>query len=122
MADRLSCTAGHRTEAADLAVASGKPIAQVAADLGINEKILGRWVTVRKKELANHPVAAAAAKTETAEMRAARKCMRELELEKRVPKKPRPHIGGPGPVDFGTCLEIYPCRKRHVPSMSRARF
>lgn len=60
MADRLSCTAGHRTEAADFAVASGKPIAQVAADLGINEKILGRWVTVRKKELANHPVAAAA--------------------------------------------------------------
>ena len=82
MADRLSCTAGHRTEAADFAVASGKPIAQVAADLGINEKILGRWVTVRKKELANHPVAAAAAKTETAEMRAARKCMRELELAK----------------------------------------
>ena len=40
MADRLSCTAGHRTEAADFAVASGKPIAQVAADLGINEKIL----------------------------------------------------------------------------------
>ena len=42
MADRLSCTAGHRIEAADFAVASGKPIAQVAADLGINEKILGR--------------------------------------------------------------------------------
>lgn len=88
MADRLSCTAGHRTEAADFAVASGKPIAQVAADLGINEKILGRWVTVRKKELANHPVAAAAAKTETAEMRAARKCMRELELENEFLKSP----------------------------------
>ena len=88
MADRLSCTAGHRTEAADLAVASGKPIAQVAADLGINEKILGRWVTVGKKELANHPVAAAAAKTETAEMRAARKCMRELELENEFLKSP----------------------------------
>lgn len=87
MADRLSCTAGHRTEAADFAVASGKPIAQVAADLGINEKILGRWVTVRKKELANHPVAAAAAKTETAEMRAARKCMRELELENEFLKR-----------------------------------
>ncbi|MBS5279476.1 MAG: hypothetical protein KHY17_06845 [Collinsella sp.] len=88
MADRLSCTAGHRTEAADFAVASGKPIAQVAADLGINEKILGRWVTVRKKELANHPVAVAAAKTETAEMRAARKCMRELELENEFLKSP----------------------------------
>ena len=64
MADRLSCTAGHRTEAADFAVASGKPIAQVAADLAINEKILGRWVTVRKKELANHPVAGAPAHTD----------------------------------------------------------
>ena len=88
MADGPSYTAGYRAEAADFAAASGKPIAQVAADLGINEKILGRWVTVRKKELANHPVAAAAAKTETAEMRAARKCMRELELENEFLKSP----------------------------------
>ena len=88
MADGPSYTAGYRAEAADFAAASGKPIAQAAADLGINEKILGRWVTVRKMELANHPVVAAAAKTETAEMRAARKCMRELELENEFLKSP----------------------------------
>lgn len=110
MADRLSCTAGHRTEAADFAVASGKPIAQVAADLGINEKILGRWVTVRKKELANHPVAAAAAKTETAEMRAARKCMRELELENEFLKSPDLTLR-PRPVDFWDMSRNLPMRE-----------
>ena len=56
-------------------------------------------MTVRKKELANHPVAAAAAKTETAEMRAARKCMRELELENEFLKSPDLTLE-PGPVDF----------------------
>ncbi|MFQ9129312.1 MAG: hypothetical protein ACLR3M_02400 [Collinsella sp.] len=63
MADRPSCTAEYRTEAADFAIASEKSIGQVAVELGINGKTLGRWVTVRKKELAN-PAATAAAKAE----------------------------------------------------------
>lgn len=44
-----------RDPAAEFAIASEKLIAQVAAGLGINEKTLGRWVTVRKKELAARP-------------------------------------------------------------------
>lgn len=41
MADRPPYTADNRTETADFAIASEKSIAQVAADLGINEKAWG---------------------------------------------------------------------------------
>ena len=69
MADGPSYTAGYRAEAADFAAASGKPIAQVAADPG--------KMGDGQEEGADQPPG-----------RGGRKCMRELELENEFLKSP----------------------------------
>lgn len=39
----------YKDEAVDLLVSSGRPIAEIARDLGINEGTLGNWVHTAKK-------------------------------------------------------------------------
>ncbi|MFL6052856.1 MAG: transposase [Actinoallomurus sp.] len=39
----------YKAEAVELVVHSGRPIAEVARDLGINEGTLGNWVNMAKK-------------------------------------------------------------------------
>jgi transposase len=48
MTVRRTYTKEYKEEAADYVISSGKPIAQVARDLGIAEQMLGRWVKTRR--------------------------------------------------------------------------
>jgi len=48
MAARRTYTQEYKEEAADYVILSGKPVAQVARDLGIGEQMLGRWVKARR--------------------------------------------------------------------------
>jgi transposase len=45
---RKTYTKEYKEEAADYVISSGKPIAQVARELGIGEQMLGRWVKARR--------------------------------------------------------------------------
>jgi transposase len=46
---RRKYTQGYKDEAVELAVSSGRPIAEIARDLGIHEATLGNWVNTAKK-------------------------------------------------------------------------
>lgn len=46
---RRKYTQEYKAEAVELVVHSGRPIAEVARDLGINEGTLGNWVNAAKK-------------------------------------------------------------------------
>ncbi|MGH3282959.1 MAG: transposase [Trebonia sp.] len=46
---RKKYTQAYKDEAVDLLVSSGRPIAEIARDLGINEGTLGNWVHTAKK-------------------------------------------------------------------------
>lgn len=46
---RKKYTQAYKDEAVELVVSSGRPIAEIARDLGINEGTLGSWVNVAEK-------------------------------------------------------------------------
>jgi transposase len=46
---RRKFTAEYKAEAVELVINSGRPIAEIARDLGINEGTLGNWVKTAKK-------------------------------------------------------------------------
>ena len=46
---RRKFTAEYKSEAVELVISSGRPIAEIARDLGINEGTLGNWVNMAKK-------------------------------------------------------------------------
>lgn len=46
---RRKYTQEYKDEAVELAVSSGRPIAEIARDLGIHEATLGNWVNTAKK-------------------------------------------------------------------------
>lgn len=90
-AQRTRYTDEYRREAADYALSSGRPITETAADLGLNSKTPNNWVVCPREELAN-PHGSAEAKAEDAELRAARKRIRELEMENEFLKKASAHF------------------------------
>jgi transposase len=78
-------TREYKAEAVELVVSSGRPIAEVARDLGINEGTLGNWVTVAKRNgtIKEKPVSA----DERAELRELREENRKLKMERDFLKK-----------------------------------
>lgn len=73
----------YRRETADYIISTGRPVAQVAPELGINVKTASKWVKDRREALDG----SASTSEESAEMRALRKRNRDLELENAFLKK-----------------------------------
>lgn len=57
MSDRRKFTAAFKADAVELVITSGRPVAQVAPEIGVNEGTLGNWVRAWREE---HPEAGAA--------------------------------------------------------------
>ena len=72
-----------RRETADYIISTGRPITQCCSELGLNSKTVSKWVQDRRRELAGEPDQ----KAEDRELRAARKRIRELEMENAFLKK-----------------------------------
>lgn len=82
---RKKYTQAYRDEAVELVVSSGRPVAQIARDLGINEATLGNWVNKSKnsEDTPDKPLSI----DERAELKAAREEIRKLKMERDFLKK-----------------------------------
>lgn len=76
----------YRQEAADYAISSGKPNAQIAKELGINKKTFNSWVVKRKREL-DGSIPATTISKESDEIKELRRRNKELEQENEFLKK-----------------------------------
>lgn len=77
-------TAEYREEAVKMVIESGRPIAEVARDLGLNESTLGNWVT---KYRAEHPASEDLNISDRARLKELEKENRELRMERDFLKK-----------------------------------
>ena len=82
---RRKYTQEYKDEAVELVVSSGRPIAEIARDLGIVEGTLGNWVQTAKRsgKVKEKPLGTA----ERAELEAAREEIRRLKMERDFLKK-----------------------------------
>jgi transposase len=81
---RRGFTSEFKDEAVKLVVNTGRPVATVARELGINEQTLGRWVNAFK---ARQVGGDALTETERAELVRLRKDNAELQLDRAFLKK-----------------------------------
>lgn len=77
-------TPEYREEAIRMVIDSGRPVAAVARDLGINEGTLGNWVAGYRRE---HPVSEELGIEDRARLRALERENRELKLQNDFLKK-----------------------------------
>lgn len=83
MESRTRYSAEYRRETADYIIASGKPVAAMCKELGINQKTGARWVADRKAELSGEKPTA----EKSAQTLALQKRIKELEMENAFLKK-----------------------------------
>src|SRR3954453_1996532 len=87
---RFSCQ--FKAEAVQMVLETGKPIAEVARDLGIHDGTLGNWVNTWRRE---HPEPEPAiSPTERARVKEMEDEIRRLRMENEFLKKPRPSSPG----------------------------
>ena len=77
-------TPEYRAEAVKLVIDSGRPIAEVARDLGISEGTLGNWVTKHRRD---HPASEELGISERTRLRELERENRELRMEREFLKK-----------------------------------
>lgn len=77
-------TQEYRDEAVQLVIATGRPSAEVARELGINEGTLGNWVMRYRTD---HPASEDLGISERARLKELEKENRELRMEREFLKK-----------------------------------
>src|SRR3954466_12487238 len=81
-----------RAEAVQLVIETGKPFAEVARDLGVNDGTLGNWVKAWRD--ANPELEPELSPTERARVKEMEDEIRRLRMENEFLKKPRPSSPG----------------------------
>src|SRR3954469_10941414 len=84
---RKSYTPAYRREAAPLVIDTGRPIVQVAREIGVGAPLLGRWVA-QERARTDHPPGAVDA-DERAELERLRVENAELRMDREFLKKQR---------------------------------
>nr|WP_141823107.1 transposase [Humibacillus xanthopallidus] len=84
-AKRKSYTPKYRQDAAHLVIDTGRPIAQVARDIGVGEQLLGRWVAIERSRMEDPPDALDI--NERAELDRLRREVAELRMDREFLKK-----------------------------------
>jgi len=74
----------YRDEAVQMVIATARPIAEVARDLGINESTLSNWVSLYRRE---HPASEELDISERVRLKELEKENRELRMERGFLKK-----------------------------------
>jgi transposase len=84
-AKRKRYTPAYRRDAAHLVIDTGRPIAQVAREIGVGEQLLGRWVAVERAKMDDPPPTLDV--DERAELDRLRREVAELRMDREFLKK-----------------------------------
>ena len=84
---RKKYTPEFRDQAARLVIETGRPVAHVAAEIGVGEQLLGRWVRLAKESASTGDTGPVLDADERAELELLRKENAELRLDRAFLKK-----------------------------------
>ena len=84
---RKKYTPEFREQAARLVIETGRPIAHVAAEIGVGEQLLGRWVRLAREVADDGDTRAVLEADERAELEHLRRENAELRLDREFLKK-----------------------------------
>jgi transposase-like protein len=87
---RRKYTSEFREQTARLVIETGRPVAHVAAEIGVGEQVLGRWVRLQRQAASAGDTGAVLDADERAELERVRRENAELCLDRVFFKKPRP--------------------------------
>ncbi|BCO33674.1 transposase [Mycobacterium heckeshornense] len=78
---------GAQQQAAGLVIETGRPVAHVAAEIGVGDQVLGRWVRLQRQAASAGDTGAVLDADERAELERLRKENAELRLDREFLKK-----------------------------------
>ena len=84
---RRKYTPEFREQAARLVIETGRPVAHVAAEIGVGEQVLGRWVRLARESASAGDTGAVLDADERAELERLRRENAELRLDRAFLKK-----------------------------------
>ena len=90
---RRKYTPEFREQAARLVIETGRPVAHVAAEIGVGEQVLGRWVRLQRRALSAGDTGAVLDADERAELERLRRENAELRLDRAFLKKVHMTVG-----------------------------
>src|SRR5215218_488033 len=84
---RRKYTPEFREQAARLVIETGRPVAHVAAEIGVGKQLLGRWVRLARETATDGDTARVLDADERAELERLRRDNAELRLDREFSKK-----------------------------------